>query len=176
MDLFDLPELPAGMPYPVVLGLDPGTRIVGYGAIVSRPDGPRFLAAGVLRASADAPIPTRLGHIRTSVDELLRRLRPSTVVIEHAYTAINSQSALRIGEGRGVLLASAACSGARVIQIQASSAKKAVTGDGAADKARVARCVAAELGLTEPPRPADATDALALALTAVFRARLSGTS
>ena len=67
-----------------------------------------------------------------------------------------------------------ACAGATVLQIQASSAKKALTGDGAADKGRVALCVAAELSLGEPPKPADATDALALALTAVFRARLSG--
>lgn len=174
MDITSLPELPADAPFPVILGIDPGTRIVGYGALVSRPEGPRFLAAGVLRTSPGASIPTRLGHIRSSIDELLRRLRPQVVVVEHAYTAVNSQSALRIGEGRGVVLACAACSGATVLQLQASSAKKAITGDGAADKGRVALCVAAELRLAEPPKPVDATDALALALTAVFRARLSG--
>lgn len=174
MDLSALPEVPADTPYTVVLGIDPGTRVVGYGAIVSRPDGPRFLAAGVLRTSPGASIPSRLGHIRSAVDELLRRLRPRLVVVEHAFTARNAQSALRIGEGRGVVLAAAACAGAEVVQVQASSAKKALTGDGAADKGRVARCVAAELGLTEAPRPADATDALALALTAIHRTRLSG--
>ena len=175
-ELASIPELAADLPYPVVVGIDPGTRIVGYGALVSRPDGPRFLAAGVLRARPGDSVPERLGHIRRSIDELLRRLRPRIVVVEHAYTAINSQSALRIGEGRGVILASAACAGAEVLQIQASSAKKSLTGDGGADKGRVALCVAAELGLSEPPRPVDATDALALALTAVFRERFSGRS
>jgi crossover junction endodeoxyribonuclease RuvC len=174
MDLSSLPELPPNLPFKVVLGIDPGTRIVGYGAIVARPDGPRFLAAGVLRAPRDASVPERLGHIRRGIDELLRRLRPSTIVVEHAYTAINAQSALRIGEGRGVVLAAAACAGAEILQIQASSAKKALTGDGGADKGRVALAVAAELALGEPPRPADATDALALALTAVFRTRTGG--
>jgi len=173
MDLSQLPELPADLPFPVVLGIDPGTRVVGYGAIVVRPDGPRFLAAGVLRADESLAVPERLGHIRRSFDELLRRLRPRHVVVEHAYTAINAQSALRIGEGRGVILASAACAGAEIHQIQASSAKKALTGDGGATKSRVAQCVASELGLAEAPRPIDATDALALALTVVFRARLS---
>ena len=174
MDLSHLPELPADAPYPVVLGIDPGTRVVGYGAIVVRPDGPRLLAAGALRATPGASVPTRLGHIRSALDELLRRLKPRLVVVEHAYTAVNNQSALRIGEGRGVALACAACAGAEVEQLQASSAKKALTGDGGADKGRVALCVAAQLGLAEPPRPADATDALALALAAVFRFRTVG--
>jgi crossover junction endodeoxyribonuclease RuvC len=174
MDLSLLPELPPDLPFPVIVGIDPGTRIVGYGALVARPDGPRFLAAGVFRARQGDSVPERLGQIRRSIDELLRRLRPKVVVVEHAYTALNSQSALRIGEGRGVILAAAACAGAEVLQIQASSAKKALTGDGAADKGRVATCVAAELSLSEPPRPIDATDALALALTAVFRERFSG--
>lgn len=170
-DLPDLPEIPEGLPWPIVLGIDPGTLVVGYGAVVQRPEGPRLLAAGVLRAGRGSDVPTRLGLIRQQIDHVISRLRPSVVVVEHAFTAANVQSALRVGEGRGVALSAAACAGAKVVQYQASQAKKTLVGVGSADKERVARMVALELGLEEIPRPLDATDALALALTYVHRHR-----
>lgn len=170
----DLPRVPEGLPWPVVLGIDPGTLVMGYGAVVQRPEGPRLLAAGVLRAGRGSDVPTRLGALRQQLDQVLVSLRPTVVVVEHAYSAVNVQSALRVGEGRGVALSAAACHGARVVQYQASQAKKTLVGVGSADKERVARMVGLELGLEELPRPLDATDALALALTYVFRSRFEG--
>jgi len=154
-----------------VLGVDPGTLVVGFGAVVARPEGPRLLAAGAVRAGRTSDVPTRLGFIRQELDLLMDRLRPTVVVVEHAFTAANVQSALRVGEGRGVALSCAAARGARVVQYQASEAKKALVGQGAADKERVARMVAAELRLDAAPEPLDATDALALALTFLHKDR-----
>ncbi|MEM9799756.1 MAG: crossover junction endodeoxyribonuclease RuvC [Planctomycetota bacterium] len=173
MSAADLPEVPDGLAWPIVLGIDPGTLTVGYGAVVDHSDGPRMLAAGALRAGRSTDVPTRLGALRQEIDLLLRRLKPSVVVVEHAFTAINVQSALRVGEGRGVALASAAVHGAEVVQYQASEAKKCLVGDGSASKERVAQMVVAELSLGRAPEPIDATDALALALTYVHRRRFT---
>lgn len=173
MSAADLPEVPDGLAWPIVLGIDPGTRVVGFGAIIHHSDGPRLLAAGALRAGRSPEVPTRLGVLRQEIDLLLKRLKPRVVVVEHAFTAINMQSALRVGEGRGVALSAAAVHGAKVVQYQASEAKKALVGDGGAKKERVAKMVAAQLGLDAPPEPLDATDALALALTYIYRQRFA---
>lgn len=161
--------VPEGFPWPIVLGVDPGTRLVGYGAVVAAPAGPRLLAAGGIAAPRSAGVPARLGLIRRELDALLLQLRPSVVVVEQAFAARNVQSALRIGEGRGVVLACAASIGAQVVQLPPASARKALVGYGAAGKAQVAGMVAALLSLTMPLRPLDLTDALALALAYLQR-------
>jgi crossover junction endodeoxyribonuclease RuvC len=91
------------------------------------------------------------------------------VVVEEAFASRNVQSALRIGEGRGVVLACAAAAGIRIEQVPPAVAKKALVGYGAAHKTQVAAMVARTLNLATPPEPLDATDALALALTHVVR-------
>ena len=170
----DLPAVPAGLPWRIVLGIDPGTVVVGYGALVLRESGPRLLAAGVLRAPRSNPAPERLGKLRIAIDDLLARLRPDVVVVEGAFTNKNAKSALRVGEGRGVAISSAAARGAEVVELPPAVAKQSLVGHGGASKDQVARMVAQELRLAEPPAPHDATDALALALTWVHRSRLSG--
>lgn len=174
--MFDaaFPEVPEGNPWKIVLGIDPGTVVMGYGAVVVRPGRPELLATGVLRAPARADVPTRLGRLREQLDELLARLKPAVVVVEQAFAGHNVQSALRVGEGRGVALASAACRGIEVVQYAPAEAKRTLVGNGSAGKEQVARMVAAELALPEPPRPHDATDALALALAYVHRCRRVG--
>lgn len=167
-----LPAVPVDCPWTIVLGLDPGTVVVGYGAVVVRTEGPRLLAAGAVRTPTGLDVPARLGFIRGEVDGLLERLRPTVVVVEQAFAARNVQSALRIGEGRGVILASAARSGARIVQYAPAVAKKALVGNGQADKVQVARMVASSLGLAEAPEPLDASDALALALAHVYKSRV----
>lgn len=162
-------SVPEGFPWPIVLGIDPGTRLVGYGALVSAPDRPRLLAAGGIRTPRNASVPARLAAIRRELDDLLARLKPTVVVVEQAYAARNVQSALRIGEGRGVVLACACGFGAEVVQFPPASARKTLLGNGSAGKAQVARMVATVLGLAEPPEPLDLTDALALALAYVQR-------
>jgi crossover junction endodeoxyribonuclease RuvC len=161
----------------VVLGVDPGTRVVGYGAVGVSARGPVFLGAGVIRTRTADSGPRRLGAIRAELDRILADLRPGWVVVEEAFAHRNVQSALRIGEGRGVVLSCAAAAGAAVEQVPPAVAKKALVGFGAAHKSQVAAMVARLLGLERAPGPLDATDALALALTHVLRrgrARVGG--
>lgn len=166
-----LARLRHACPWPIVLGIDPGTRVVGYGAIVANGRGPKLFGAGVLQPGARLDVPARLGVILAEFEELLAEVRPDVVVVEQAFAARNLQSALRIGEGRGVILAAAARFGSQIVQFAPAVAKKALVGHGAADKTQVAAMVAAALGLAEAPGPLDATDALALALAHVLRAK-----
>jgi len=165
------PYLPGETLQPIILGVDPGTRVIGYGAVVIARD-PRLLASGVLRAEGKASVPQRLGWLGRMLEELFARLRPRTIVVEQAFSARNVQSALRIGESRGVVLAAAAKSGAEVVQYAPAAAKKALTGNGGASKEQVARMVSIALALEKPPSPLDATDALALALAHLQRSAL----
>jgi crossover junction endodeoxyribonuclease RuvC len=154
-----------------VLGIDPGTRVVGYGAVVANRRGPRLFGAGVLKPGAKLDVPARLAAILVEFEELLLEVRPDVVVVEQAFVSRNWQSALRIGEGRGIILAAAARFGSQIVQFAPAVAKKALVGNGAADKTQVAAMVAEALGLPEAPQPLDATDALALALAHVLRSK-----
>jgi crossover junction endodeoxyribonuclease RuvC len=165
------PRLRHACPWPIVLGIDPGTRVVGYGAVVARARGPRLFGAGVLKPGAQLDVPARLAVILSEFEELLEEVRPDVVVVEQAFVSRNLQSALRIGEGRGIILAAAARFGARIVQFAPAVAKKALVGNGAADKTQVAAMVADALGLAQAPKPLDATDALALALAHVLRSK-----
>lgn len=153
----------------VILGIDPGTLVVGYGAVRVTPNGPEFITAGVLRPRRTAPVPERLGEIGAGLDALMVDFAPSVVVVEEAFVARNVQSALRLGEGRGVALACATRYGASVAQLPPAVAKKALVGNGAAPKEQVAGMVARLLGLNGANVPLDATDALALALAHILR-------
>lgn len=165
--------VPDDCPWPVVLGVDPGTRVAGFGAIVLAPDGPRLVACGVIRTPAGAEIAVRLAHLASELRAILARVRPTVVVVEGAFAALNVRSALRIGEARGAVLATAAAAGARVMEISPASAKKALVGNGNASKEQVAAMVAVVLGVEEIDAPLDATDALALALAHARRAEIA---
>jgi crossover junction endodeoxyribonuclease RuvC len=165
------PVTPAAPPrLEIVVGIDPGTRVLGYGAVVVGARGPRFFAAGVVRAKL-GDVPARLGQIRAELDLLFQRLKPTVIVVEQAFAARNVQSALRIGEGRGVVLGCASATGARIVQFAPAVAKKALVGSGAADKSQVARMVEQMLGPKSKGLPLDASDALALALAYTSRSR-----
>ena len=153
----------------VILGLDPGTLVVGWGALVLSAAGMRFADAGALRLGRKQEPSARLGELRLSVDRLIAELRPAVVVVEEAFAHRNPQSALRIGEGRGVIIACAVTAGCEVVQYPPAVAKKTLVGNGGAHKSQVAGMVCRMLGLEEAPRPLDATDALSLALTHVLR-------
>jgi len=169
----ELPEVPPGFPFTIVLGIDPGTLVTGYGALVMRPNGPVLLASGVMRLPKKEAMPVRLAYLQSELEGLMERLKPDVVVVEEAFAARNVQSALRIGEGRGVVLATAIRARASVVQFPPAVAKKAVVGNGRADKSQIARMVAADLKLDTLPETLDASDALALALAYVRRSRLS---
>jgi crossover junction endodeoxyribonuclease RuvC len=157
--------IPASCTWPIVLGLDPGTQVVGYGAIVLAPDGPRLVTAGILKAKTRDKVHQRLASLAVDFDTVLRQTRPDVVVIENAFSHRNPRTAIRLGEARGFVIAASVRAGAAIEEISPAEAKKRVTGNGNAAKQQVAAMVprllnlSAELALAE-----DATDALALAL------------
>ena len=155
-----------------VLGIDPGLTRCGYGAV--RRDGAvlRAVAAGVLRTPADAPLPERLGELQANVRALLAELEPDVVAVERLFFQSNVRTAMSVGQASGVVLAEASAAGCDVVMYTPNEVKLSVTGSGSADKAQVQRMVQALLKLPSPPKPADAADALALALTHHAGARL----
>ena len=126
------------------------------------------MACGVLRPPAKASSAKRLAAIAEELEVLLERVRPEVVALEGAFASRNVRSALRLGEARGVVLATAARRGIAIVEVAPASAKKAVVGNGAASKEQVAAMVATLLGV-ELDVPEDATDGLALALAQVQR-------
>jgi crossover junction endodeoxyribonuclease RuvC len=169
-----IPEdlVPETCPWPIVLGIDPGTRRAGFGSVVVAPEGPRLVTCGVFAPPARLSVPERLARMQAELEDLLQRLRPETVAVESAFAARNVHSALRLGEARGMMIATAARRGARVVEYAPAAAKKAVLGNGSGSKEQVAAMVATLLGCGVLDAPHDATDALALALTHVQRMRL----
>ena len=155
-----------------VLGIDPGLTRCGYGAVRRDGTGLRAVAAGVLRTPADAPLPERLGELQTNLRSLLAELRPDVVAVERLFFQSNVRTAMSVGQASGVVLAEAAATGATVAMYTPNEVKLAVTGSGSADKVQVQRMVQALLKLSAAPKPADAADALALALTHHAGARL----
>jgi crossover junction endodeoxyribonuclease RuvC len=149
-----------------VLGIDPGITRCGYGC-VERADGraARAVAAGVLTTSRDDPLPARLATLQGDLADLLQELRPDVVVVERVLFSANVRTAMATGQASGLALAEAHRQGCEVAMYSPNEVKLAVAGDGAADKAQVQRMVAMLLGLADVPKPADAADALALALT-----------
>ena len=155
-----------------VLGIDPGLTRCGYGAVRRDGGALRAEAAGVLRTPADAPLPERLVELQANVRQLLAELRPDVVAVERLFFQSNVRTAMSVGQASGVVLAEAAASGAEVAMYTPNEVKLSVTGSGSADKQQVQRMVQGLLKLPTAPKPADAADALALALTHLAGARL----
>lgn len=174
-----------------ILGIDPGTQVVGFGCLevvrsaasvapsavpLARRVGnlargpasaraPKVIDVGVLRlGSRTARLEDRLCALAQRLDELITRLGPTELALEEAFAGKSIQSAMRIGEARGVVLAGARRRELEISQYPPARIKRVVTGNGAATKEVVARMVVGQLGLREVPQPADATDALAVAL------------
>lgn len=156
-----------------VLGIDPGLTRCGYGAVVREGGVLRAVAAGVLRTDVDANVSMRLAELQSGIRALLVELAPDAVAVERLFFQTNVRTAMSVGQASGVVLAGAAAAGCAVVQYTPNEVKSAVTGSGSAGKEQVQRMVQAILGLAEPPKPADAADALALALCHHARAPLA---
>lgn len=163
-----------------VLGIDPGLTRCGYGAVIRDPGGLRAVAAGVLRTSADLPLPARLAELQAGIRALLVELQPAAVAVERVFFQANVRTAMAVGQASGVILAESAAAGCAVVEYTPTQVKSAVTGSGAAGKDQVQRMVQALLNLAVAPKPADAADALALALchhaVAPLRSRVQAAS
>jgi crossover junction endodeoxyribonuclease RuvC len=149
-----------------VLGIDPGVTRCGYGCVeqTRRGHAARPVAMGVLRTDAAAPLPERLAHLADDLDGLLAEYRPHAVAVERVFFQVNARTAMATAQASGLALATAHRAGCDVAQYSPNEVKQAVAGWGGATKEQVQRMVQTLLGLAERPKPADAADALALAL------------
>jgi crossover junction endodeoxyribonuclease RuvC len=152
-----------------VLGIDPGSRVVGWGVVEARGGGVGHVAHGILRLDASAALEVRLVELFARLSETLLRHAPTAVAVEGVFTFRNARSALVLGQARGVALLVAARAGLPVFEYAPALVKRAIGVGGAGQKEAVARAVSGFLGLTSAPR-ADATDALAVAVCHLHRA------
>jgi crossover junction endodeoxyribonuclease RuvC len=148
----------------IILGVDPGTAALGYG-IVERTGGRlRAIDYGCLVTSPDLPLPERLLAIHALLSDLIELHEPAIVAVERLFFSRNAQTAIAVGQARGVVLLAAAQHGRTVREATPSEVKSAVAGYGAADKGQVQRMVQLVCAMTELPTPDDAADALAVAI------------
>lgn len=147
-----------------VIGIDPGTRHLGWGVLRRVGTKIEHLAHGVIDADEKAPLADRLVTIDTALREILAAHEPDVGAVEGLFFAKDAQSAAKLGHARGVVLLRLATSGLDIREYAPALVKRTVVGKGAADKKQVAMVVTAILRLGTPPR-SDAADALAIALT-----------
>lgn len=154
-----------------VLGIDPGLTRCGVGVVEGSIGRPLTLVeVGVLRTGADLPVAARLLAIARGLDEWIDRIRPEAIAIERVFAQANVKTVMGTAQVSGLALVAAERRGIPVAMHTPSEVKAAVTGSGRADKAQVGAMVTRLLRLDEAPKPADAADALALAICHLWRA------
>ncbi len=151
-----------------VLGIDPGLTRCGFGLVegsFESAESFRALRAGVLETEAGLDVEMRLAQIHADLDALIIDLRPQVVVVERVFFQRNALTAIPVAQASGIAIGLAGSRGLVVRQFTAQQVKLAVTGYGAAPKSQVQAMVAKLCSLSEIPEPADAADALGLAIT-----------
>ena len=148
---------------PVILGIDPGSRITGYGVINVQAQQIRYIDSGCIKTSADHKMPQRLMEIHQAVEKITLTYQPEDMAIEQIFLAHNPQSALKLGQARGAIIVACARQDIHIHEYAARTVKQAVVGYGNADKQQVQYMVSHLLGLSKQPSQ-DAADALAIAL------------
>ena len=150
----------------LAIGIDPGTATTGYGLVRLAPDGGlSAVTFGIISTSKDSSAPARLELLYQQLNGLLTLHRPDTAAVEKLYFQRNVSTALAVGQARGVALLSLQQAGVEVFEYTPNEVKQAVVGYGSAEKRQVQEMVRPLLGLPEIPRPDDAADALAIAIT-----------
>ncbi len=156
----------------VVLGIDPGTSVTGYGVVEYGNGAPgfgRLIECGVIRLPKRSSLPRRLAELHEGIIDLIIRHRPTALALEDAFYHKNVRTTLVLGHARGVVLLAAQQHHLEIAEYAPATVKKAVVGAGGAPKAQVAAMVARLLRLRHAPRPSDAADGVAVALTHVIR-------
>jgi len=158
-----------------ILGIDPGTRVVGYGIIETAGSRIAPVTFGVVRARPGDSYAVRLRRIFEGLTRIVREYRPDEAAIEEAFYGKSVSAALRMGEGRGVAIVAAALQDLPLWQYSPAEVKKSVVGSGRAHKVQIQEMVRMLLGLPEVPEPQDAADALAVAICHSNRPMTSST-
>jgi crossover junction endodeoxyribonuclease RuvC len=146
-----------------ILGIDPGSRLTGYGVIEAMQGRLRFISCGVIKTTPRAAFAHRLNEIFDGINEVIQLHGPEVAAVEDVFLASNPRSALKLGQARGAAVVAAMQNGLRVKDYSAKMIKQAVAGYGQAEKAQVQHMVRVLLALSASPS-ADAADALAVAI------------
>jgi len=156
----------------LVLGIDPGTAITGYGLVHENDEGLALVECGVITTPADQPLPQRLQTIYRGLAAIIGQHRPDQVAVEELFFSRNVRTALSVGQARGVVLLAAAEAGLPLHEYKPLEVKQTVAGYGGADKRQVQEMVRLLLRLEEIPEPDDAADAVAVAVCHIHSARM----
>jgi crossover junction endodeoxyribonuclease RuvC len=156
-----------------ILGIDPGTLVMGYGVIESDDDDITFLSCGAITGQERTPIGERLSHLYHELTEIIQRHQPDAVAVEQPFIAKNVRSAMAIGRAQAIALLAAANRGIPTYEYTPTQIKQTVANNGASSKEQVQEMVKLQLGLAEVPQPNDAADALAVAICHVRQTHLS---
>lgn len=148
-----------------ILGIDPGTGIVGFGVIETDGRKHTMVDAGVVRTPAHQALELRLQTIFESINEIIADTKPAIVSVEKLFFAKNVTTAMSVSHARGVIMLAAVQSGVPIVEYTPLQIKQALTGYGRAEKAQIQEMVRIMLGLKDTPKPDDCADALAAALT-----------
>ncbi|OOF69413.1 crossover junction endodeoxyribonuclease RuvC [Rodentibacter caecimuris] len=147
----------------IILGIDPGSRVTGYGVIKQSGRRLEYLGSGAIRTSVD-DLPNRLKRIYAGISEIIKQFQPDMFAIEQVFMAKNADSALKLGQARGTAIVAAVNQNLPVFEYAARLVKQTVVGIGSADKVQVQEMVTRILRLSDKPQ-SDAADALAIAIT-----------
>lgn len=154
-----------------IIGIDPGTGILGFGVIDAARGRTRLVTAGVVRTPAHTPLAERLEEIYDSLTEIIAETKPQQMAIEKLFFTKNITTAISVAEARGVAMLTGQQAGLAIAEYTPNEIKKSIAGYGAAKKPQMQEMVRLQLGLAEAPKPDDCADALAAALTHAFMQR-----
>ena len=157
----------------LVLGIDPGTAITGYGLVKGEGDDLTLVAYGAITTSSDWPLPERLQRIYQELTALIEDQQPTAVAVEELFFSKNVRTALSVGQARGVALLAAANAGLPIHEYTPLQVKQAIAGYGRATKDQVQQMVRMLLALDSVPQPDDAADAIAVAICHIHSAKLT---
>jgi len=155
-----------------IIGIDPGTALLGFG-VIDAADDPELVDFGAVETVVGVPMPDRLLFLYDAITELIVRYRPDVMSVEQLFFARNVTTALAVGQARGVVMLAAAQHGLAIHEYKPAEVKQTISGYGNADKPQMQEMVRILLGLPDIPKPDDAADALAVALCHVQMSRLS---
>lgn len=157
----------------LVLGIDPGVAITGYGLLAGPVEDARLVTSGAIITDSTLPLSQRLLVLRNELAALIAYHRPDVAAVEELFFARNARTALMVGHGRGAVLLTLAEAGLDVHEYTPLQVKQAVAGYGRASKQQIQEMVRVLLHLQTPPQPDDAADAVAVALCHLQSARLN---
>jgi crossover junction endodeoxyribonuclease RuvC len=148
----------------IVLGIDPGTIIMGYGVIESRDSDISLIKYGALNTPSRSPIGERLSYLYKNLMEILQKYKPQEVAVEQPFFAKNARTAFTIGRAQAVAILAAASLNIPCFEYTPAEIKQRVASYGASSKEQIQQMVMLQLGMSRIPEPSDAADALAVAL------------